>query len=1219
MISLHGSGKCMEDFTNLNHLPAELKVLIVNAQTQAEAVCKENKEKHLKTEISNDSFKDRCRWCFLSLKKGNYTLKKRTTILKRMLSMALSVSVLCTSITVPNIAAEDAIIESVAAEDVIAEEEIPVLEETVQDNAETEPVKENSEEFSSEAEDTLNFIDGGFILESEVITDASMEALSANEQELQPVSQQQLILDGEMALDETVDLISNESYSVSVHYKTKQETHGNETFSSLEAAVSTVNELDPIEVQYHIKGDSISIGNDITFGTSNSPCNIDVHIENQNCVIDLNDNQFIFKQKVELYGENNAVITSSNDEATLVGDVLFNFNSGYDYFTIQNTGSGCAVKGNDVSLSGSVKLISENNHAVYINKKGEKNGKLKIALSSSGIKVVSFSSPLANIYLETPVDVSISYSYNSSIPSSCTWAVDTTVIDQNGSYILIPSDKTGSDPSLLKEILTSGMYGYAIKEDSDGNFVFTTCDHENIDPFGTNGSYCKDCTIPIEASVRTETSERNYPTLKEALEVAEDGDVITLKSYNIELLEPLTVSGKTLTLNLNGKTLTAADINKTNIVNNGGKLFIEDSLSSGRFCVNMEVEEDSQLVIQDGNYYCGSNPITFTTQRKDGITINGGYFKKGIQLTSKNDAIVLNDLLGTGIVYRDGYGKAIYADGKEDTRIYKVSPITANDVTVKEYDKRFTYNGTVQMPDVTISYDSHTLTSDEYEHNIPEEMDLKTAGRKEFQIRLSDADSVFIPIAYEIAKKPLTVESVEVSDRIYNGSDQIALDGVLLNGICGDDQVSVAAEGLTGTLSGSDAGTYDTVTIDNLVLSGNDCDNYEIEVEFPHTFTLQEPVEILQKDISNVSVELDGNLTYNGKEQEQKIKVGQLDGKEITYTVTGNKATEAGEYALTVSGTGNYTGIVEVPYRIEAKVEPPTEPSTEEICNHKFVFTSTIRKATVLKEGLERYKCSLCGETKDKATKVLKPTIKLTATKLPLKVKQSVNLSKLVTGLAAGDSVKSWSLNKTGKSYVTLKKDGTVTGKKSGNNKAKVTVTLASGKTAVITVNVQKKTVKTASLAVTSKNLTLQVGKSTTLKPVIKPITSSQKATYKSSNKKVATVTSGGKVVAKGSGKATITIKSGSKTVKVTVKVPVPELKGIKLSAANKTLKKGKSFTLKATLQPTGAQGKVTYSTSNRKVATVNKNGKVTAKGKGTAKITVKAGKFKVACKIKVN
>lgn len=283
---------------------------------------------------------------------------------------------------------------------------------------------------------------------------------------------------------------------------------------------------------------------------------------------------------------------------------------------------------------------------------------------------------------------------------------------------------------------------------------------------------------------------------------------------------------------------------------------------------------------------------------------------------------------------------------------------------------------------------------------------------------------------------------------------------------------------------------------------------------------------------------------------------------------------------------------------------------------HTYGAYSVTTAPTVLSTGWETAKCNNCTATTGREAAKLEGTIALTSSSLKLQIKKSVNLTSLVTGLSEGDSIKSWTVDKKGKSCVTLTNKGKVTGKKAGT--AKITVTLASGVSAVITLTVQKKAVTTSKVTVAENKIELNVGKSTTLKPIITPISSFEKVTYKTSNKKIVTVNAKGKITAKAPGKATITIKSGKKSVKVTVTVPAPELKSIKLSAVKKTLKKGKSFTLKVTLNPKGAADKITYATSNKKVATVNKKGKVTAKGKGTAIITVKAGEFTKTCKITV-
>ena len=140
-----------------------------------------------------------------------------------------------------------------------------------------------------------------------------------------------------------------------------------------------------------------------------------------------------------------------------------------------------------------------------------------------------------------------------------------------------------------------------------------------------------------------------------------------------------------------------------------------------------------------------------------------------------------------------------------------------------------------------------------------------------------------------------------------------------------------------------------------------------------------------------------------------------------------------------------------------------------------------------------------------------------------------------VSGLAAGDSVAGWESSNT--KIVKVSKKGKITAQnKTGT--AKVTVTLASGLKKSITVKVQSGAVKTTAIKDVPAKLTIKVKKASTLKPVLKPLTSKEKITYSSSNKNVATVSSKGKITAKKKGSAVITVKAGKISVrcKVTVK-----------------------------------------------------------------------------------
>lgn len=105
--------------------------------------------------------------------------------------------------------------------------------------------------------------------------------------------------------------------------------------------------------------------------------------------------------------------------------------------------------------------------------------------------------------------------------------------------------------------------------------------------------------------------------------------------------------------------------------------------------------------------------------------------------------------------------------------------------------------------------------------------------------------------------------------------------------------------------------------------------------------------------------------------------------------------------------------------------------------------------------------------------------------------------------------------------------------------------------------------------------------------------------TFSSSKKSVATVNSEGVITAQKAGKATITVKCGSLTKKCKITV-----KSSKITVKTKpvTLKKGKTKQIQLSLTP---QGKVTYKTTNKKIATVSKNGKIKAKKKGTCYIKI--------------
>ena len=161
-------------------------------------------------------------------------------------------------------------------------------------------------------------------------------------------------------------------------------------------------------------------------------------------------------------------------------------------------------------------------------------------------------------------------------------------------------------------------------------------------------------------------------------------------------------------------------------------------------------------------------------------------------------------------------------------------------------------------------------------------------------------------------------------------------------------------------------------------------------------------------------------------------------------------------------------------------------------------------------------------------------------------------------------------------------------------------------------------------LKATSKTVDIK-GKVKVSVKSVKPSKASKSVTYKSSNKKIATVSSKGTVTGKKKGTVKITATSKkNKKVKSTIKITVKDLKAssVKLNTTSKTVASGKTTTLKATVK--GATGfynqGVTWKSSNTKVATVSSKGVVKgiAAGQATITATEKGGSKKATCLITV-
>lgn len=210
-----------------------------------------------------------------------------------------------------------------------------------------------------------------------------------------------------------------------------------------------------------------------------------------------------------------------------------------------------------------------------------------------------------------------------------------------------------------------------------------------------------------------------------------------------------------------------------------------------------------------------------------------------------------------------------------------------------------------------------------------------------------------------------------------------------------------------------------------------------------------------------------------------------------------------------------------------------------------------------------------------------------------------IRLTVLASPSGSGTGALTWSSSSP--SIVTVDHSGTIHAKKKG--RATITVQSANGKSASVKIIVSQVRLKV-------KTIRMQKGTSTTLLGIrSKYPATDQVASWKSSNRKVATVNKKGKVTAKkkGSAKITVTMKSGAKaSYKLLVTKKPVKTKKLRVPSKKLTLTLRQRKKLNIRRVPLTANDKLTYHTSNPSVVTVNPKGVLRAVGKGRASIRIK-------------
>ena len=212
---------------------------------------------------------------------------------------------------------------------------------------------------------------------------------------------------------------------------------------------------------------------------------------------------------------------------------------------------------------------------------------------------------------------------------------------------------------------------------------------------------------------------------------------------------------------------------------------------------------------------------------------------------------------------------------------------------------------------------------------------------------------------------------------------------------------------------------------------------------------------------------------------------------------------------------------------------------------------------------------AMASVTANAATKKPKKIyLKATSTTVDIKGKVKVSVYKTKPSKAS----KSVKLKSSNKKVATVSKSGYVTGKKKGT--VKITATSKKNKKAKKTIKIKVTNLKAKSVTMSKKSMSMFVTKKAALKATVKGSAGfyNQGVTWKTSNKRVATVDSKGNVVAKGVGSATITATERGGSKKATCAVKVSEApNGITVDKNNETV------TVEAVVGSNAAKARHTY------------------------------------------
>ena len=356
-----------------------------------------------------------------------------------------------------------------------------------------------------------------------------------------------------------------------------------------------------------------------------------------------------------------------------------------------------------------------------------------------------------------------------------------------------------------------------------------------------------------------------------------------------------------------------------------------------------------------------------------------------------------------------------------------------------------------------------------------------------------------------------------------------------------------------------------------------------------------------------------------------------FDNVDNLSNITTSEPTEKGIETSTISTFDEATPDEATPDEITTEpsssttesstIESSTEPSSSTTESSTIESSTEPSSSTTESSTIE----SSTEPTTTEPTDIKVTSINLNTDNYVMYSNQYLQLKAIVSPTNATNKNVTWSSNNT--KIATVDNDGKVKALKVGNAIITATSTDGSNVSAQCKIKVVQRVTK-IKLNKSIINLSKK-GKTAKLKATVYPNNAYDKSVnWTSNNKKVATVDKNGKIKAiinKGITYVNAIAKDGSNKRARVLVIVGPKVQRITLNKSSVTLSRGannRTFQLKKSIKNKNATYKaVAWNTSNKNIATVNRNGKVTIKHRGTVTITAKAkdgSKKSAKCKITV-